>query len=253
MIGGKDIMPKTLRLLFVGVLIAGTILSALVVPAMASNRDTVRFVTVEFGPFYGPQYKGGGVYAEITTEAFKREGITVEIDFVPWRRALQLARAGKYDGVLGAYHSEKRAKDFLFSDPVLPVEIGFIALKTFPLENYSNLKELGGYRVGSIFDYIDIHVGSGGSASAEVTAEDLSRTINAEVSGGRTTSQGTTVEHHGDALLTFGFKSAELVFDGSWKLDLPEKPGRKFFGAGEDSATLDPIKPGHRHVVHVSG
>lgn len=96
---------------------------------------------------------------------------------------------------------------------------------------------------------LDIVVGSGGNVSAEAAAEDLTKTIQGQVKGGRTTHQGTTVEHHGAESLTFGFKSAELLFDGEWKLDLPEKPGRKFLGkeyTDKAASELAPIGPGRR-------
>lgn len=100
---------------------------------------------------------------------------------------------------------------------------------------------------------LDIHIGSGGNVSAEVAAEDLTKTISAELSGSRTTRQGTTVEHHGDKLLTFGFKSAELTFNGVWRVGLPEKAGRKFFGADERGTDLNPIRPGSRVNLAFAG
>lgn len=99
-------------------------------------------------------------------------------------------------------------------------------------------------------DTLSIHVGSGSEASAEVAAENLTKAIKTEIEGKQTTRDGTTIKHVGNAQLTFGFKTAELLYDGHWRLALPEKAGRKFLGRVEESSaratTQRLINPGHR-------
>ncbi|WP_196161312.1 ABC transporter substrate-binding protein [Reinekea sp. G2M2-21] len=81
-------------------------------------RDKIRLITVDWPPYYSAELPEQGFYSQITREVFKRAGYSVEIYFVPWQRALFEAEQGNYDGLLGAYYSDERAKKFLFTDQV---------------------------------------------------------------------------------------------------------------------------------------
>ncbi|NOR23845.1 MAG: hypothetical protein GQ542_05525 [Desulforhopalus sp.] len=51
--------------------------------------------TLNWQPFYGENLPKNGFYAELSREAFKRAGYDLIITFVPWKRAVQMARTGK--------------------------------------------------------------------------------------------------------------------------------------------------------------
>ncbi len=110
--------------------------------------ETVRATTVNWAPYYGETLDDGGVIAALARAAFRQQGHTLKVDFVPWKRALAMAKRGNYDALLGAYYSEERDTHFHFSKPFYNIEIGFMALNKLGVSRYDSLKDLKGYRIG---------------------------------------------------------------------------------------------------------
>lgn len=105
--------------------------------------------TVEWPPFYGQNLPQKGYIYATTKEAFKRAGYDVTVVFLPWKRALELTRLGKYDGLLGVYHTDARELDFVFSDVILHTKEVFV----FPSRqrsSYQSLQDLHGKTVGGL-------------------------------------------------------------------------------------------------------
>lgn len=80
--------------------------------------EKVVFSTINWEPYIGEKLKNNGFLAVIIREAFKASGHKVEFKFVPWSRAVKMAADGDFHGFLPEYYSEKRLKDFVFSDIV---------------------------------------------------------------------------------------------------------------------------------------
>jgi polar amino acid transport system substrate-binding protein len=81
-----------------------------------SQAQTLKIATTDWEPYVGKALKGEGFNAEIITEAFKRAGYTVKIDFMQWDKAIEDATKGTYDAVFPEYYSKDRAKDFIYSN-----------------------------------------------------------------------------------------------------------------------------------------
>ncbi len=81
----------------------------------SSQAETLKIATTDWEPYVGKTIKGEGFNAEIVTEAFKRAGYTVKIDFMQWDKAIDDATKGTYDAVFPEYYSKDRAKDFVYS------------------------------------------------------------------------------------------------------------------------------------------
>lgn len=113
-----------------------------------TQAETIQATTVNWAPYYGDTLEDGGVIAALARAAFQQQGHTLEVDFVPWKRALATAKRGTHDAVLGAYHSEERAQDFHFSKPFYDIKIGFMALNDLGVRTYDSLQDLKGYRIG---------------------------------------------------------------------------------------------------------
>jgi polar amino acid transport system substrate-binding protein len=93
--------------------------------------------------------KQGGFLLELTTEAFKRAGYKVEVQFMPWARAVDSTYKGIADGLLGCLYSDERAKSLVYADEVAESPYVFFALKTPPL-HFTKVSDLRSHTVGTI-------------------------------------------------------------------------------------------------------
>ncbi len=118
------------------------------VPAQ-SLADTLKLTTVNWQPFYGENLPEKGFFSVIVRETFKRAGYDINIEFQPWKRALEATRKGKYDGLLGAYYTEERSTFLHYSDVVMENKDVFIS-KDKQLSNYQHLDELKPYQIALI-------------------------------------------------------------------------------------------------------
>jgi len=116
------------------------------VPVWAEEKKVV-LGAYEFPPFVGEQLPNGGIFTEITVEAFKKVGYQVEVQFLPFARALQYGKDGEVDGIVMFWHNTEREQWFIFSDPLPTSQVGFYKRKndTISFTTYANLKS---YRIG---------------------------------------------------------------------------------------------------------
>jgi polar amino acid transport system substrate-binding protein len=113
-----------------------------------ASEKTLEIVADNYPPYYGKDLPNGGVLTEIIVEAFKRTGYDVEIKFVPWKRALEGAKAGKYDGIYTLWYRREREEWFAYSDPVSPAsEIGFYKRKDKGI-SFETFEDLKPYTIG---------------------------------------------------------------------------------------------------------
>jgi polar amino acid transport system substrate-binding protein len=108
--------------------------------------------TTEWPPYYGQDLQNGGFMTEIVVEAFKRVGYDAEIKFMPWKRALEGAKAGKHDGLYTVWYRKEREEWFVFSDPLPANEVGFYKRKdkNISFEIFADLKP---YTIGVVRGY----------------------------------------------------------------------------------------------------
>lgn len=127
-----------------------------------ADEKTVTLVADPWQPYYGEDLPNKGFVAELITEAYKRSGYKTKYFFLPWARAINDVKAGKYDGVPTAWYNEERTKIYTYSDPYIE---GPIVLFTKKEKNISwkTLEDLKPYRIGVVRGY---------SYSPEFTAAD---------------------------------------------------------------------------------
>lgn len=111
------------------------------------GKPVVRLATLNWAPHYAEDLPNQGYFTEIVKESFLRVGYKLDVSFVPWKRAFVQASKGKYDGLLGAYHTEDRTKNFLFSSKISQAEIVLLSLKKRNIEA-NNLKALSQHQIG---------------------------------------------------------------------------------------------------------
>ncbi len=108
----------------------------------------VRMVTTDWEPYYASTLESGGVVAELVRAAFLRGGHETSLSWYPWIRAMKMAQYGSADVVMGAYYSEERAEVYNFSEPIISVDVGLIALKSLGIDRYDGLRSLESYTIG---------------------------------------------------------------------------------------------------------
>lgn len=145
---------KTLFQIYTGVILIGGICVLAATPQkhVLAQEKTINLATDPWPPYYGPDMDKEGYFTEIVTEAFKKAGYDCNIHFVPWKRALEMSKTGKYDGILGAFYTEERTKDFAYSEPISESHLAFFSKKGKGIR-YQTLKDLSQYTIGVIRGY----------------------------------------------------------------------------------------------------
>jgi polar amino acid transport system substrate-binding protein len=128
--------------------IGAALLAAVHLMAMPSV-DTIYLVSTNYPPYYGKGLVDGGVLTQITTEAFRRAGYTLKVEWLPWARAVNIAKEGRVDGVMGIWYSKEREDDFAFSLPLLNTEVGFYRRADSRI-SFKSLQDLKPYRIGVV-------------------------------------------------------------------------------------------------------
>jgi polar amino acid transport system substrate-binding protein len=119
-------------------------------PSFAQQKLSV--VTLNWEPFYGESLPRQGVVTEIVRHAFAAQGVDTSYRFIPWERALESARVGQDDVLMGVWYSEQRNSIFNFSDPFLNNRVVFIKRTGDDFE-YRGLESLGDRRIGVVRGY----------------------------------------------------------------------------------------------------
>ncbi|MCP4119838.1 MAG: amino acid ABC transporter substrate-binding protein [Desulfobacteraceae bacterium] len=120
----------------------------------SAGGEKLIFATDSWAPYYGPDLKNNGFIAEITRAAFKKAGYEIEIKFMDWNRAMQMAKKGKYDGIVGAYFSEERANFFKYPDSIGNVEVVLCGRKGDNIK-FTSLEDLKPYKIGVLRGYVN--------------------------------------------------------------------------------------------------
>ncbi|MGO1119141.1 substrate-binding periplasmic protein [Rhodovibrionaceae bacterium A322] len=114
------------------------------VPQSAAVARTYHLVTAEFWPFTGKYLPDGGMLVSIAREALAAQGHELIVSYRPWSRAMMEVKAGTYDGLLSAFYTEERAREFLFSRPINDTWMVLLAKAPQEKNSYSSYEEFAG-------------------------------------------------------------------------------------------------------------
>lgn len=113
----------------------------------------LRLVATEFPPYTSATLADGGTATAITQAALARVGLSMELQFRPWVRALAELQQGLWDGVIGAWHHAERERFLAFPKPLgITNTIGFLARAGTTIA-VDDLGKLGGLKIGTVRDY----------------------------------------------------------------------------------------------------
>ena len=120
--------------------------------AFAQAQDTIRLTTGKWQPFTSKSAPHYGFASHIITEAFALVDVEVKYGFFPWKRAMKLAREGKWDGSAIWYDTEERRADFFYTDPIATATNSFFHLKSYQFD-WDEFEDLEDVRVGGTSEY----------------------------------------------------------------------------------------------------
>lgn len=122
-------------------------------PNAAVAAGHLRLVATEFPPYTTASLADHGAAVAITRAAVERAGMTMEVLYRPWARALIELQQRQWDGVIGAWHSVER-ESFLAYPRALGItnKIGFMARAGSTLA-VDDLRKLSALTIGVVRDY----------------------------------------------------------------------------------------------------
>ena len=131
--------------------VASLVCTALAFPLAASAR-TITLVADSWPPFNGtPGAEPEGYMVDIARRVFAAAGYTVSYRLLPWKRAVEMTRAGTYDGVFGASRTD--ADGFIFPDEELGRnKLAFYVSKGNPWR-YTGRASIAGVSLATINGY----------------------------------------------------------------------------------------------------
>lgn len=127
------------------------ILITLMFAVQAGAAEKWKIASLEWPPFTGKTLPDGGAGTAILREALKAEGIELEIEFIPWSRAIKVAKDSSYVGYYPAW-PEDVIDGFSKSDIIFKSPVGIAELVAKPLA-WEKLEDLKGKKIGTVQDY----------------------------------------------------------------------------------------------------
>ncbi len=131
------------------------ILASFLTIKQAIAEETALFACNEFPPYKMENSSTGlpGFDVEFLRESFKRVGVTLEIQYTPWKRALDDARKGKVDGVCSCSSTREREEYLYFSAPLGSASSGLFSLSENTLKPVKSISQIGSKSIGVIKGY----------------------------------------------------------------------------------------------------
>ncbi len=125
------------------------IVSALCLALPGHAENVVKLVSSEYPPYFGASLPNGGAVINIVVQAFRHSDYQVQVQYLPWARAINELRDGNFDGMVAiAYNKDEEAK-LAFSTPIHYSQLGFYKQR----DRHIEIKELGdlkSFRIGTV-------------------------------------------------------------------------------------------------------
>ncbi len=103
----------------------------------------LQLATSESPPFQTELELDQGPVPKLVKAAFLARNIRAKVTFIPWPRALILAKTGLYHGIVGAWDHPERRKNFIFSSVLYRTELHLVSLKPITHTNLYQLRDAG--------------------------------------------------------------------------------------------------------------
>lgn len=124
--------------------------------SLVGSQEPVPLLSGEWPPYTSSELEANGFFSRIVREAFRAEGLDIEIQFYPWVRNEKILEAAGAFAAFPYSITQKRLERFDFSREITvsanPPRIFYYRPHGIP-DNYTDLKSLKGYTVISYRGY----------------------------------------------------------------------------------------------------
>src|SRR5690606_20309387 len=119
----------------------------LLLAAHLGHARTVTITTGEFPPWTGIDLPHQGYVNHLISESFASVGIEVEFIYLPWKRAYEDVKRGKYDLTSYWYEDNSHRDVMLFSEPIIQNRTVFFQRSEDPPIEWQRLEDFAPYRL----------------------------------------------------------------------------------------------------------
>ncbi|MBU2112790.1 MAG: transporter substrate-binding domain-containing protein [Gammaproteobacteria bacterium] len=119
------------------------------------HSETLQLASSNYYPHYAEDLPQQGAVSEVVRQAFLVQGINIQINFMPFARALRQSQHADYIGLVAAWYDDERAQHFYYSQPLYANQIVFFKRKSQAVSyrDYADLSEQG-LRLGLVQGYL---------------------------------------------------------------------------------------------------
>lgn len=110
--------------------------------------------SLEWPPYTSGNLPGNGASGHVVTAAFRAAGVSTDLGFYPWKRAVRMAEKGRAAAYFPEYFSPRLATNFIFSEKMGTSPLGFIEPANNRV-NWDSLSDLKGLRIGVVDGYVN--------------------------------------------------------------------------------------------------
>ncbi len=177
---------RRMRIALAVIAVAGAVVLGVAVPVAPARADTFKLTSLDWPPYSGEALRNGGTAVARAKAAFAAAGHTLEVDFYPWKRAVQVGMDEGYVGYFPEYYSQELDGHCAFSDPMGSGPLGFAENPAAPV-TWGTLDDLKDFRIGTVSGYVNTAEFDARAASGALTVDPVSDDLTnlRKVAGGR--------------------------------------------------------------------
>jgi polar amino acid transport system substrate-binding protein len=117
-----------------------------------AHAPTLHLASLEWLAYAGRALPQGGLSAAVASAVAARIGYAIDVEYLPWKRAMQAGSGPGFAGYFPAYHTAERARQCHFSAPIGHSMIGLAVRAAQPL-HWRTLDDLAGNKLGVVLGY----------------------------------------------------------------------------------------------------
>jgi polar amino acid transport system substrate-binding protein len=114
---------------------------------LLAQAEEITLTLQDYPPYMGENLPHKGLLTRLVVAAFEQQGMTVKLESVPNKRAIEGVRQGIYPGGFGWARNPDREKDLVYSDPVLSLSMIFCQKAGREIK-WNKLEDLSAYKIG---------------------------------------------------------------------------------------------------------
>ncbi|MBF0573714.1 MAG: transporter substrate-binding domain-containing protein [Desulfamplus sp.] len=145
-------MKKAIMFVICMIMLSATLSATIFNTTCLAEEKIVQAAADPYPPFVDPEDPKEGLSLVIIRAAYKNQGYTVKMEYVPWARAEALTIQGKYDILPDVWMNDENKKSMMFSEPYAVNTVKFIKRVDDPFE-YNGLESLKGKKIGTVRGY----------------------------------------------------------------------------------------------------